>query len=103
MAPRFEGSWRRPAGRRPAPGCYAGAVSRAATEAPSSHTFSREILPSRNSKTCRIRKLIRRPAELLREGRTVTIADAAEAAQVPTATAYRYFSSPQELLRETRT
>jgi hypothetical protein len=50
--------WRgRAACGRPA---QAAAVSCAAIDAPSSHTFSREILPSLNSKTCSMRKVIRR-------------------------------------------
>ncbi|MEV5843112.1 TetR family transcriptional regulator [Streptomyces sp. NPDC051985] len=57
----------------------------------------------RNQKLRTRRALLDAAAELLREGHPVTIADAAEAARVSTATAYRYFSSPQELLRETRT
>ena len=57
----------------------------------------------RNQKLRTRRALVDAAAELLREGHPVTIADAAEAARVSTATAYRYFSSPQELLRETRT
>jgi AcrR family transcriptional regulator len=48
------------------------------------------------------RALIEAAGALIREGRTVTIAEAAEAAEVSLATAYRYFSSPQELLQETR-
>lgn len=48
------------------------------------------------------RALIEAAVTLIREGRTVTIAEAAEAAEVSLATAYRYFSSPQELLQETR-
>ncbi|MFJ3770669.1 helix-turn-helix domain-containing protein [Streptomyces sp. NPDC090075] len=57
----------------------------------------------RNQKLRTRRALLDAAAELLRAGHPVTIADAAEAARVSTATAYRYFSSPQELLRETRT
>lgn len=57
----------------------------------------------RNQKLRTRRALIDAAAALVREGRQVTIADAAEAAQVSVATAYRYFSSPQELLLETRT
>ncbi|MFJ3795337.1 TetR family transcriptional regulator [Streptomyces sp. NPDC090088] len=57
----------------------------------------------RNQKLRTRRALLDAAAELLREGHPVTIADAAETARVSTATAYRYFSSPQELLRETRT
>ncbi|MFJ9242623.1 TetR/AcrR family transcriptional regulator [Streptomyces sp. NPDC101776] len=48
------------------------------------------------------RALIEAAVALIREGRTVTIAEAAEAAEVSLATAYRYFSSPQELLQETQ-
>jgi AcrR family transcriptional regulator len=48
------------------------------------------------------RALIEAAVTLIREGRTVTIAEAAEAAEVSLATAYRYFSSPQELLQETQ-
>ncbi|MFF7987368.1 TetR/AcrR family transcriptional regulator [Streptomyces sp. NPDC007901] len=57
----------------------------------------------RNQKLRTRRALVDAAAELPREGHPVTIADAAEAARVSTATAYRYFSSPQEPLRETRT
>ncbi|MFD5792344.1 TetR/AcrR family transcriptional regulator [Streptomyces diastatochromogenes] len=57
----------------------------------------------RNQKLRTRRALIDAAVTLLREGRTVTIADAAEAAQVSTATAYRYFSSPPELLQEAQT
>ncbi|MGW4907420.1 TetR/AcrR family transcriptional regulator [Streptomyces sp. NPDC004270] len=57
----------------------------------------------RNQKLRTRRALVDAAAELLREGRTVTVAEVAEAARVSTATAYRYFSSPQELLRETHT
>ncbi|WP_089106744.1 TetR/AcrR family transcriptional regulator [Streptomyces hyaluromycini] len=57
----------------------------------------------RNQKLRTRRALVDAAAELLREGRAVTIADVAEAARVSPATAYRYFSSPQELIRETRT
>ncbi|MER5523287.1 helix-turn-helix domain-containing protein [Streptomyces sp. NPDC002677] len=57
----------------------------------------------RNQKLRTRRALVDAAAELLREGRTVTVAEVAEAARVSTATAYRYFSSPQELLRETQT
>ncbi|MGX9889872.1 TetR/AcrR family transcriptional regulator [Streptomyces sp. NPDC002276] len=48
------------------------------------------------------RALTEAAVALIREGRTVTIAEAAEAADVSLATAYRYFSSPQELLQETQ-
>ncbi|MFD9071943.1 TetR/AcrR family transcriptional regulator [Streptomyces lasiicapitis] len=48
------------------------------------------------------RALIEAAVTLIREGRPVTIADAAEAAEVSLATAYRYFSSPKELLDETQ-
>lgn len=48
------------------------------------------------------RALTEAAVALIREGRTVTIAEAAEAAEVSLATAYRYFSSPQELLQETQ-
>ncbi|WP_328871272.1 TetR/AcrR family transcriptional regulator [Streptomyces sp. NBC_00287] len=57
----------------------------------------------RNQKLRTRRALIEAAVTLVREGRPVTIADAAEAAQVSVATAYRYFSSPQDLLLETRT
>ncbi|MEU6199268.1 helix-turn-helix domain-containing protein [Streptomyces sp. NPDC047061] len=57
----------------------------------------------RNQKLRTRRALVDAAAELLREGHAVTIADVAEAARVSPATAYRYFSSPQELIRETRT
>ncbi|MFD4501763.1 TetR/AcrR family transcriptional regulator [Streptomyces sp. NPDC058457] len=57
----------------------------------------------RNQKLRTRRALVDAAAELLREGRAVTIADVAETARVSPATAYRYFSSPQELIRETRT
>ncbi|MER5787037.1 helix-turn-helix domain-containing protein [Streptomyces sp. NPDC001980] len=57
----------------------------------------------RNQKLRTRRALVDAAAELLREGHTVTIADVAEAARVSPATAYRYFSGPQELIRETRT
>ncbi|MFI9251917.1 TetR/AcrR family transcriptional regulator [Streptomyces sp. NPDC053069] len=49
------------------------------------------------------RALIDAAVALLREGRAVTIAEAAETAQVSTATAYRYFSNPSDLLLEART
>ncbi|MFJ5259640.1 TetR/AcrR family transcriptional regulator [Streptomyces sp. NPDC088387] len=49
------------------------------------------------------RALIDAAAALVREGRSITIAEAAERAQVSVATAYRYFSNPQDLLVETRT
>ncbi|MFI6464400.1 TetR/AcrR family transcriptional regulator [Streptomyces sp. NPDC050538] len=48
------------------------------------------------------RALIEAAGALIREGRAVTIAEAAETAEVSLATAYRYFSSPQELLQETQ-
>ncbi|MBK3580028.1 helix-turn-helix transcriptional regulator [Streptomyces sp. MBT65] len=48
------------------------------------------------------RALTEAAVALIREGRTVTMAEAAEAADVSLATAYRYFSSPQELLQETQ-
>ncbi|WP_043676567.1 TetR/AcrR family transcriptional regulator [Streptomyces xylophagus] len=48
------------------------------------------------------RALTEAAVALIREGRTVTMAEAAEAAEVSLATAYRYFSSPQELLQETQ-
>ncbi|MEV0909422.1 hypothetical protein [Streptomyces hokutonensis] len=48
------------------------------------------------------RALTEAAVALIREGRTVTIAEAAEAADVSLATAYRYFSSPQELLQGTQ-
>ncbi|MFD8818748.1 TetR/AcrR family transcriptional regulator [Streptomyces sp. NPDC059627] len=57
----------------------------------------------RNQKLRTRRALVDAAAELLREGHAVTVAEVAEAARVSTATAYRYFSSPQELIRETRT
>ncbi|MFF7470009.1 TetR family transcriptional regulator [Streptomyces sp. NPDC008092] len=57
----------------------------------------------RNQKLRTRRALVDAAAELLRAGHPVTIADVAEAARVSPATAYRYFSSPQELIRETRT
>ncbi|MEV6276474.1 helix-turn-helix domain-containing protein [Nocardia sp. NPDC051832] len=44
--------------------------------------------------------LIDAARELARQGRALTIAEVAEAAQVSPATAYRYFSRPEELMRE---
>lgn len=70
-------------------------------------TLSRQeaILASgrRNQKLRTRNALIEAAAALVREGKPLTIPAAAEAAQVSTATAYRYFSSPQELLLETQT
>ncbi|MFF7355645.1 MULTISPECIES: TetR/AcrR family transcriptional regulator [Streptomyces] len=57
----------------------------------------------RNQKLRTRRALIDAAVALLREGRTVTIAEAAETARVSTATAYRYFSRPSDLLLEART
>ncbi|WP_229882491.1 TetR/AcrR family transcriptional regulator [Streptomyces alanosinicus] len=57
----------------------------------------------RNQKLRTRRALIDAAVTLLHEGRTVTIAEAAETAQVSTATAYRYFSHPSDLLLEART
>ncbi|MGW3205599.1 TetR/AcrR family transcriptional regulator [Streptomyces sp. NPDC001135] len=57
----------------------------------------------RNQKLRTRRALIDAAVALLREGRTVTIAEAAETARVSTATAYRYFSHPSDLLLEART
>ncbi|MCI3269786.1 TetR/AcrR family transcriptional regulator [Streptomyces cylindrosporus] len=57
----------------------------------------------RNQKLRTRRALVDAAVSLVREGRQVTIADAAQVAQVSVATAYRYFSNPQELLRETKT
>lgn len=45
--------------------------------------------------------LVAAAGELLRDGRTPTVADAAERAQVSRATAYRYFPTQQALLSET--
>ncbi|MDN3020328.1 TetR/AcrR family transcriptional regulator [Streptomyces sp. S.PB5] len=56
----------------------------------------------RNQKLRTRRALVDAAVALVREGRPVTIADAAEAAQVSVATAYRYFSHPGELLLETQ-
>lgn len=56
----------------------------------------------RNQKLRTRRALVDAAVTLVREGRAVTIADAAEVAQVSVATAYRYFSHPQDLLRETQ-
>ncbi|MDT7842465.1 TetR/AcrR family transcriptional regulator [Streptomyces justiciae] len=56
----------------------------------------------RNQKLRTRRALVDAAVTLVREGRPVTIADAAEVAQVSVATAYRYFSHPQDLLRETQ-
>ncbi|MEU6380458.1 TetR/AcrR family transcriptional regulator [Streptomyces sp. NPDC046909] len=57
----------------------------------------------RNQKLRTRRALVDAAVALVREGRQVTIADAAEVAQVSVATAYRYFSHPRDLLRESRT
>ncbi|MFJ4786215.1 TetR/AcrR family transcriptional regulator [Streptomyces sp. NPDC088794] len=57
----------------------------------------------RNQKLRTRRALVDAAVELVREGRPVTVADAAHKAQVSVATAYRYFSNPQDLLRETQT
>lgn len=46
------------------------------------------------------RDLVAAAAALLREGRTPTVAEVAEAAQVSRATAYRYFPSQEMLLAE---
>lgn len=46
------------------------------------------------------RALVDAARELARQGRPVTITEAADVAQVSPATAYRYFSSPEELLGE---
>lgn len=64
-----------------------------------------EILASgRSNQKRRTRQaLIDAATALAREGGTLTIADVAEAAQVSVATAYRYFSNPQELLLEIQT
>lgn len=56
----------------------------------------------RNQKLRTRRALVDAAVALVREGRPVTIADAAEGAQVSVATAYRYFSHPGELLQETQ-
>ncbi|SNX58315.1 hypothetical protein SAMN06272735_2805 [Streptomyces sp. TLI_55] len=56
----------------------------------------------RNQKLRTRRALVDAAVTLVREGRPVTIADAAEVAQVSVATAYRYFSHPRDLLRETQ-
>jgi AcrR family transcriptional regulator len=46
------------------------------------------------------RAVIAAAAELMREGRTPTVAEAAEAAEVSRATAYRYFPTQEMLLAE---
>lgn len=60
--------------------------------------------PCSSAKTFSLQEGIRlsEGRSLIREGRTVTIAEAAEAADVSLATAYRSFSSPRELLQETQ-
>ncbi|MFJ2831316.1 TetR/AcrR family transcriptional regulator [Streptomyces sp. NPDC087263] len=57
----------------------------------------------RNQKMRTRRALIDAAAALIREGRSITISEVAERAQVSVATAYRYFSTPQDLVVETRT
>lgn len=62
------------------------------------------LTKGRSNQKMRTRQaLVDAAVALVREGKPVTIADAAEVAQVSTATAYRYFSKPQDLLLETRT
>jgi len=56
-----------------------------------------------NQKMRTRRALIDAAVALVREGRTITISEVADRAQVSVATAYRYFSSPRDLLIETQT
>jgi AcrR family transcriptional regulator len=63
---------------------------------------ARAVEGRRNQKLRTRRALVDAAVALVREGRQVTIADAAEGAQVSVATAYRYFSHPGELLQETQ-
>src|SRR5437660_7637760 len=53
-----------------------------------------------NQKQRTRRAIVEAAAELVRENRTPTVADAAERALVSRATAYRYFPSQQSLLNE---
>lgn len=50
-----------------------------------------------NQKQRTRRALLEAAARLLQQGQTPTVADAADAAQVSRATAYRYFTSPDQL------
>jgi AcrR family transcriptional regulator len=61
---------------------------------------SRQDTGRTNQKQRTRRAIIEAAAELLRENRTPTVADAAERALVSRATAYRYFPSQQSLLIE---
>jgi hypothetical protein len=53
-----------------------------------------------NQKERTRRALVEAAQAILRDGRELTITGAAQAAQVSAATAYRYFSQPQELVLE---
>ena len=62
------------------------------------------ILAGRTNQKQRTRQALVDPAKALAaNGRPLTIADVAEAAQVSVATAYRYFSNPNDLVLEAAT